>query len=421
MDFMTSLALVFEDLSVIYIGLIFFSVTIVYYLLLKGCVSSIFDPLFYYVVSSVFASFVAVAYWQVGLINDSDFYWIVFCTFCFYFGLRIVNSKSSMPNRTISTTPPRKFIMGLFFFLIINQFTIYSIFGIPLFMDSRLTQFSEAGGWGVISRLSSVLMPYILFCVFVLHEGKPKRIFFYGIVIALVVFMVLSGSKSAIVNVFWSSYVSGCLFGSIRKKISKIYFIFALFVSLLVLMFQNGSYEILPGIVQFGIRLLAYGDVYSYAYINNVIEDVAHKDYFALIYPLLQPLRIVSSDVLPIPGFELYKYVYGLNDVSTGPNPRLPVYFDFFYNRFFFVIPFLIGLALGYTRRLLFMSVCGWECKVILYLLYLCLCTSETDPIFSAVFFFNIMFFGCGITFFYYLLFKREENINEVDHCDTHI
>lgn len=294
MDFLISLAIVTDELSFLDIFLASAIVLLIYIFALSKQNVSILDPILYYLVSSYFATTMATLYWLVNLISDEDFYWICICTFLYYLGFVLTSGFSKEDRILLKDNPPKSYLFLILCFFVINQIVIYSFYGIPLFMSSRLTQFVDAGGWGVISRFSTVLIPYLLFCSFLVYQKIKINLLLILLVIVLVIF--LSGSKAAILNVFWFYFIANKIIGSKKIKIKAIYFILTFILSLIVIAIQNDFNDFLSAFNQFGIRLLAFGDVYSYAYINNALKIIAHKDYMALVYPLLQPLRVISPD-----------------------------------------------------------------------------------------------------------------------------
>ncbi|WP_281718362.1 hypothetical protein [Pandoraea apista] len=403
MDFLGSIEKILNEVGWLEIALSFLIVFFAYRILLFNRNISIFDPLFYALVGSYFATTVGVLLWIAGLVHNGDFLWIWFCTATFYWGFISV----AEPRTVVPVAPPPRFvIIVVFVLLVLNQLAVYGISGIPLFMDSRLSQFSEGGGVGIFSRIYSGFAPVVLFLIFLRYDNNWKRFSPVFMLTVISLILMLSGAKSALLSIFWARYIAHVMrAGTMPKlRISPITFVAVGVATLLILSIQyRGEYgEGLAGpLLQLGVRFLAYGDVYSYSYVNDILRQIAKPDSMAFFYPLLQPLRIISPDALPIPGFELYKAVYQMVDPSTGPNPRLPVYLDFFYSRWLFWMPFFLGFLLGMSRKLMLGSRGGWVFKSFLFSIYLAFCSVETDPIYFMVSIFNsiIMFIVMSIIF----------------------
>ena len=400
MDLLNSILIVFNSVNPILLLATFVGLAIFYITTLKSIVSSIFDPLFYAIFGSFFASWTAIALYLSDLISLQNIFWILIVTILFYFGVIIANKFCSHQNKNNNVYVPRIAIILVFIFFAASQITVYSITGIPLFMESRLEQFVSGGGIGIFGRLVDILGSVLLFLTFLRYKNNDKDILFYTSIISVLVTLILSGSKGGFILIFWAAHLSGFL--SMQKSLSKSKLLLTMvsigLIPLLVLMIQAkdlSSSGLINALTSFGFRLLAYGDVYSYAYVFDTYKSVQTIDYMALIYPLLQPIRLISPDQLPIPGFKLMAAVYDGWDPLTGPNPRLPLYLDFFYGRSFFPFAFLFGLILGIINARFHAYKGGWFGLALLFLLLIAACKIETDLIAFVVSLFNVILAFC--------------------------
>lgn len=237
MDFLVSLAIVIDELSALDIFLASAIVLLLYVFFLSRQSISILDPILYYSVSSYFATTMATLYWIANLISDEDFYWICICTFLYYLGFILTSSFPKGERVLLKDNPANDYLFLIIIIFVINQLVIYKFYGIPLFMTSRLTQFTDAGGWGIISRFGSVLMPYLLFCSFLVYKNKKTNLSLILLTIVFVIF--LSGSKAAILNIFWFYFIANKVMGNEKIKIKAIYFILTFILSLIVIAIQN--------------------------------------------------------------------------------------------------------------------------------------------------------------------------------------
>ena len=259
---------------------------------------------------------------------------------------------------------------------IISHLATYIFLGVPLFIPSRLDLFLGSGPLSILQRFNQITPIIVVFLgthLTLFSKKNTIKIWVYFSIVAVIIFSFLSGSKSTfLVIVFalfyywlWSLKLGYSLndltilkqLKKHRKKI-KIYqlicFIAAFCSALAVLSITRG--EGVNLLLSLFRSLVNRGDIYMYAYPNEVLERIEQVNPFLAIFkgPLGQ-LGIVDKENLPTAlGLQLYRYFYDVN-IRMGPNPRHNVfgllYFDYYSS---IIYSFLLGVILGFARNKLY-------------------------------------------------------------------
>lgn len=222
------------------------------------------------------------------------------------------------------------FSFSLFIFIIAKVYTWVYI-GIPLFMKSRLELYQNAAtGSGILTKIGSISSVFILlYSLYRLLDCKEKK--YLWVIGLLVVDCFFSGSKGAIMSIFFG-YFFYCLFyknevPKIPKKIIPLIIVFPIFVILAGVGSEYGE-GLMGGFLSLLFRFTAYGDVYWYAYPNNIIDSVNYDTPFLHFFSgFLGPLKIVSWENVEKPiGVKLYWALINVDDGTIGgPNARIPI------------------------------------------------------------------------------------------------
>lgn len=399
MPFLSSLTLSFGAIDAWIILLIYIIIFAIYYIALRKRISSIFDPLFYASASSALATAYMVILYTANLVDFRNFSWVISVTFLYYFGFlfgeRFIASSSENEKPHL---PPDKFVLiSIFSLLLINQIFSYSIIGIPFLMESRLDQLKGGGGIGFISRVFDAILIPLLFITFYRLRFKRIDILSILIIFSTSAFLMLTGSKSSLLIIFSTKFIADINLSTdsnkkFRFNLLAIFLMISFALAAIFLQNQDEAiHNLIDGLTAFGVRALAYGDAYSYAYVGNVISEASVNNPLAIFQSFMQPLRMVSPDSLVVPGFELVKQVHGELNANKGPNPRLPVYIDFFYNRNLVFIAPLFGYILSRVRKLAFKTNMATSKRSIYIYAYFSLCAFETDPVLSLNGIFNAL------------------------------
>ena len=275
-----------------------------------------------------------------------------------------------------------------YFFLIIGithillQLYSYKLFGMPLFAESRLGIYGESGGINnLIKRVLDIISQCnVLLVIFFLFQKKKIgfRIFTTINICAIIIFLILSGSKGALITLGHAFFIyslyqiklgNNNFFLRIKEFIYK-FGIFALLGSVLVIIYSE---ETTNPFVFLLYRIASSGDVFFMAYPNEVINIIPSSNWFiGLFSSPLSLLGIIPRSMISEPmGFFLMKYHHpGIE--FRGPNPRLNVFSYVYFGIIFSPIYcFLIGLLTSFIRNKLFSLLPGNILGCIYYFLFL--------------------------------------------------
>lgn len=412
---------ILEENAYFFIGLLIISL-LIHYLIFKSIISTFLDPYFLGVVSSVF-SFAVV--FILALTNNISLYLLgsyLLTQISFWIGIhsfRSLKDYNELLNDNKKTDRDKQFSFGknfsFYFFstvFIISQLSIYFLKGIPLFMTSRLETFADGGGEGVLGRITDVSSIFILYYFFDCIQPSKlniKDIPKWIVISFLFLSFILSGSKSSFLitfSVFWSYMV----YSSINKvdyyyylNIFKANYKKAIFISLIIvsgIIFTQQKNEddiesTLNPVFALGLRFIHSGDVYWYAYPNNIYNSINGTPGFkALFTDALGLLRIYKYEDLPEAIGITLKNIHHPSDVVSGPNARHNVFGLIYYGFFGSIIfSFVLGAALSFSRNVLprllrYSPLSGF---VFTYLAVK-LPFLETDPMLALTYVNNILF-----------------------------
>lgn len=389
-----------------HLGLYFLSLVIVlilYVPIIKNVTNSILDPLFYVLIAAIFANTLPLFLFLLQEISIQKFVYfalsesLFWLSFFFFKRTNVDFSEWHYDNEK----------GGFFIFLTAaillcgSQIVTYAVAGIPIFMESRLETYSSGGGIGVFSHIIKFSTIYCVIYSFYLI-AKRKRIFLsYSVLFLVCVFLLLSGSKSAILEIFFCYYFYRTYYccKKINLKKNGKYIFLILFFPIVVLMITNGG-DFISATISLFNRFIAYGDVYWLGYPDDKIDAVEISKPFTYLFSrILAPFRIIDySNVETTIGLQLMWEVnpsqYG---VMKGPNARLPI------------LSWVLFRWEGLFLSIIFGMICAWWktwlprifpkgiISVIIYaFLYINLASMFTDPILGT---------SCLFTFALFALF----------------
>jgi hypothetical protein len=330
-------------------------------------------------------------------------------------------------------------LIAFYFFssvYIISQCFIYKLKGIPLFMESRLETFSSGGGAGVLGRISdvsSIFSLYAFFLVIKIDKFRISEIAKYLTLLLIFITLFLSGSKSSfliVFSVFWcyiiftkitgGDYVS--YFKLINRNI-KLLGILSLSVVFIIINVQSSnpnsvSENTLNPFLALCLRLLHSGDIFWYAYPNNIYSKIPDNQWFsALFNDTLGLLRIQDWSKLPEAIGISFKNIHHPSDILQGPNARHNVfgliYYGFFGSIFF---SYCLGVVLSFIRNklpyILREDIFGGATFTYL----MCRGASiDTDPMLTITYFNNLVFI-LPVLYIIYLILIEFLRINTTNN-----
>lgn len=232
-----------------------------------------------------------------------------------------------------------------FCFVILSCLKIF-IFGVRSFEK-------VGGGSGAIIRFLWIITPMSNFCnIYLLFTKYRKKAVFF--IIVNVIFTFFSGSKSAVLSMVFMLFIylfinpSNIEAQKIIKKIAIPMVFLGIICGTILGGLLNSRDGIKPveGIVH---RFIAYGDIYTFSYSEDVLQKVygGSINFFRYLFgDFLTTFRIVDRSYvedLNLAG-KLVECVAGPG-ITAGPNPRFNV----------------LGLAFfGYTGSIIFSILCGF-------------------------------------------------------------
>jgi hypothetical protein len=337
------------------------------YLLLRRHIYSLFDPLFFFlVVNEAFCITDVLFMHQYGMIESRYFTNYLLTEGALFLGfLQFRPTAHKEPPGPLSQAPPAAlkllYRLSLFLFISLN-ILVYTQRGIPLLLNSRMVVYTIGGGWGLVSRLFDVLIAIILYYLLEILRRRHWRLVEWGALVSVIIIQVLSGAKSAVVDLVFLVALYGGYTGSLGTsaarsgRMLKRLALGAVVSLLLVASVQSGVGEIAGHQVnligQVAARMVNGGDSLIYAYPNRFIEQLdGHNPAGAVFKEYLAFFRLSDAEHLP-------KHIgVQITDAFLGPDSHFQtnakhnifgyVYFGYWGALLF---SYLIGTSLGIVR-----------------------------------------------------------------------
>lgn len=369
---------------------IFLLLSIIYIIVFKRLFISIIDP---FIVSQIFSLFASSVVYFLGYLNLIKLEYILQFTLSQIFlwiGIFVYSPKKLIRYVTHSDAPMYKskisrqtylLFYNLSFLFIFTQLLVYYKYGIPLFLDSRLSLYADSGGGGIFGRILNVLSILVFVGGFYIKKLSIKtsvynKNFVNFILVFYIITLILSGSKSTLLNFFFLYFLCVLFFApdiltNIKKhqyKIILIVIVGALFVIGIQSQSQSG------GILLLIDRLVGSGDVFYQGYYKDRISSIEGNAFSLLFTDILGTYRIIPWSELPKPiGMQLYSMTYNV-DLDMGANARHNylglICFGYFGS---IVFSFTLGVIISWIRHFLFFKIKKYNdfiiCSFYIYLL----------------------------------------------------
>jgi oligosaccharide repeat unit polymerase len=392
---------------------------LLHYAVFRYQVHSILDPFFLAVISSAFCMADVILLYATSQITNYIFISYLLTQFAFILGLFTFGVKRKWFSENQKHNSGYKSITGIFTFYffssvyLLSQSAIYVLKGIPLFMQSRLETFADGGGTGVLGRVTdvcSVFSIYLFFSVIKIDKLRFSEFPKYLILALIFTTFLLSGSKASfltVFNIFWCYIVFAYLKGRdymgflrILKKSFKPILLFCLIFVIGIIFIQSSDQidnpeDRLNPMYSLALRFVHSGDVYWYAYANDVYLTIPGDRWFAALFnDTLGFLRIANWDTLPEAIGITLKNIHHPSDIPQGPNGRHNV-FGLIYYGFWGSIcfSFLLGVFLSFVRNKLhyFLKYDNLGGFIFTYLM-LKIANIDSDPMLTVTYITNIVF-----------------------------
>lgn len=375
--------LIIDNSWVYVLFLAFFS--IVYYFILRRIVISILDPILFPIIFSVFGSATVYLLSYTGAINFYVLMSYTFTQIAFFLGLfsfksikgRVIFKWKQLRDLSeeVSIQSNNRLSSLIFYFSTIIylscQGLIYYLRGIPLFMDSRLETFVGGAGFGIIGRILDVTIVCSLYSFFTIVKfDRPRlsELVKYFLVGLIAISLILSGSKSSlivIVGVLWAYLLFSVLKEKESSKLYDIYLVIGnnlkkmialgLIVILIIIHIQTSSSDadLKNPIFMLALRFIHSGDIYWYAYPNEVYKIIdGSRGFSALFMDAMGFFRLEDWGNLPESIGVTLKNIHHPSKIIQGPNARHNVFGLIYYGFFGSIIfSFFMGWLISFVRN----------------------------------------------------------------------
>ncbi len=302
-------------------------INILYIPIYKRCINGFLDPLLISVVFSSLANSVPFYLYFAGLMRGELFLFILFFEGCFWIVFykthicfKNKNNKKIIKNESLLVE--RIGLLSIFI-VILLQLYIYKLNGIPLFNESRFT--ATGGDDTIVNLLQRFISPFDTFlCLYCFYKMDLRKKKGYFILLIILVFSFLSGSKSFILRLISAYFYYNIFY---KGKIPYVKWYFILFIALTPLFTLYGKSD--DTLSAYLYRLIGNGDIYWNAVYDDAIDHIKIENpIINQTHLLWGPFRHLigftpgPSD-MAIVGESIMEYAYSY--ISGVPNSRLPV------------------------------------------------------------------------------------------------
>lgn len=407
---------------------IFILVGVTYFLSIRQAIYAWFDPMFiYFVFNTAAISLVLYLYFK-GDIKPFYLYTFLSSIIGFIVGIRLGNVKVSIPVSGLQTADFYKhavtldiLLFLLTFFLVLSNGILFIVKGtVPILSsnpsDAKVILYE--GGWGIVRRWNFIFTSLSTAIIFVklanpvTKTSRNKKLFLIISLVIVVMVLISTGSKSALVRVITSFFPmyfihvvlnkysgSGIALNNYLKYIKKFILwmlIAAVAYMFLVLFLSYGDGNVLTSLL---IRLVSAGDAFFYYYVFDLNHyfNKAPVDFITNIFnPLLGMIRLVDYEY-PI-GAYMISYVYDLPLRAFGPNAQFPIEGLVYFGPYgAWLYAFFLGMIISLVRTRLLKGILkspGQLNLVIYVLISTLIMSSPTESSLFSTQFIDLFFYG---------------------------
>ena len=346
---------------------------VLHWVVLRKRTLGFFDPLFFVLLGSVFGWAIV---WFMFLRGDIAAAYVTSFTIAelaFYAGLFVAGNPRRARVQRTRIDEPAGFAIVVFVSSaaahIATTLTIWTLVGIPLLRVSRLGAFVGSGGFGILERLSDACGPIALFSALYLAVGNARterRYAYFAFVGWYALASALSGSKSGLLAIGQCVFAVAFLFTDLGRRAGsfwggragKIFIGVATAFAVLVMLVQE-DLDLSTAVIGLAYRMVAFGDIYIYAYIDATIEHLTGANpLIGLFGGFLSTFRVLPvDDIYTNLGYQLTLLTFPDIDYIAGPNPRHPVFGYHFFGQLAFVFSFLLGLLTAKVQHNLYFPI----------------------------------------------------------------
>jgi hypothetical protein len=355
--------LLFSEHTVLYLFL-WAVIFIVYRLLFWKTVKSIFDPIYFTV---IFTNSICTA---------NVIFLSVLCEIRYYYtyayllsecaliaGILLLSRQQPVIDQSPAVrTSVQRLNFGIFLSIglaICANFIIYAERGIPILLESRNDSSGGGSGFGLLTRLSDTATSIFVLFYFAkskITASRNSKIDHLLFCISIV-FGLLNGYKAFFIYYLFAFFITRGRTKTNSKKrdlltiLSGSAVIFALFA----VVFDSTDFGIIFPLLM--SRVLASGDVYYMAFVNDTINVLPSQTFFYQLFgALLASFRLISWDQGPLNYGYVINEVVNKNSLLLGPTFRYNVLWLLLTKSIFLttLLSLLVGLVIGAFNRALY-------------------------------------------------------------------
>lgn len=394
---------------------------IIYGIIMRKIVRSIIDPLFYAMLSGIFAQSVPIFLFLTAAISVQIFVYIILSEIIFWLTYFLTRRKKiTFSEYSFSSVRIEIAMYYASFVICVSCYVLtYVLFGIPLFKESRLDTYQNANGLGILSYFQNFTQFFCILYSYYLISQKKHRNLSRIVLIAILIFCLLSGSKSSIL-IFISCYFFYLYYykgeGFSLKQNLKYVIPVAIFPLAVIILSTGANFR--GAILSFVMRFVANGDCYWMAFPNDVINDVVINNKLEYLFSrILAPFRIINyADVDQAIGVQI-DWLVNPDDIgiTKGPNSRLPILGWTLFHWGGLLLSCIFGLICSFWHtRLITMFPRGIISVIVFGYIYTSMVAMFTDPLYSTSYVFTFFLFGVFLYFILFIIGGRYIKIKKV-------
>lgn len=328
---------------------------------------SIFDPLFLVILADWFGFTLVTYMWVSNDIAQEHFWYYLASQTAFYTALLMVSRFKARKPQAAALRPPFGLVKWILVISALVHFaataTKWNLTGIPLFNVSRLGAFAGSGGLGIIERFEVGAYYIFSFSTLLmwLRFRTRARWTTWFTVMWLLVYIMLSGSKAALLGLLQVFFLLRLLLSDSPQRTflgskggGKAFAVAGMF-SLAVLLVQSQG-DIEQALLGLAFRLVSFGDIYVYAYIDDTLKYLQGNNWFiGLFGGLSSTFRLIPSDLIyKNMGLQFSEIIFPDLDYLAGPNPRHNVFGYHFFGWWGILFSASLGICVAALQSQLF-------------------------------------------------------------------
>lgn len=364
----------------------------IHYWLARCLAINIFDPLFLVILADWFGFTLVTFMWANGDIRLEHLQYYMASQAALYVGLLFIRRMNVGQSGKAFDLSYALMSWVAFFALLIHVAATtvkWSLTGIPLFNASRLGAFAGSGGLGIIERFETGAFFILTFSVLLRWTRFRSRTTWTTLGVAgwLLVYIAFSGSKGALLSIMQVYFLARLLTSDrssanfLGSRLGGIAFAAASVFSVVVLAVQSqGEFE--QVLVNLAFRLVSFGDIYIYAYIDDTIRYIkGDNPVIGLFGGVLSTFRVIPGDwMYKNMGLQFTEIIFPGLDYLAGPNPRHNVFGFHFFGWLGVLYSGMLGLAMALLQSHLYQRAHrGFLTALVAFLLYFSLISLSGD------------------------------------------